>query len=234
MLIFNCTEAASNLFSRVHKGKKMTPVEKPPSPVIEDDEPVEFAEQWLVHAITVQRKHVLFVIHIQTRYCMIFADAKKAEVKGFIQRFSDRWMNGLMRDALHHDVLQWVDHDSMLERFNGSCRQYRLYKRGHRSAQGHIGEIAWIFEDYAAEWGCLPPDEIMAGRFDAKMNHFIRGSKNIKGYLVPDEEMMAHWMRQYCGLDEPGIQAARNRRDEVKREIRVLEAAYAKQGQPTQ
>ena len=53
MLIFNCTEAASNFFSRVHKGKKMTPVEKPPSPVIEDDEQGEFTEQWLVHAITV-------------------------------------------------------------------------------------------------------------------------------------------------------------------------------------
>jgi len=48
MLIFNCTEAACNFFSRVHKGKKITPVEKPPSPVIEDDEVAEFAEQWLV------------------------------------------------------------------------------------------------------------------------------------------------------------------------------------------
>ena len=27
MLIFNCTEAASNFFSRVHKGKKITPVD---------------------------------------------------------------------------------------------------------------------------------------------------------------------------------------------------------------
>jgi hypothetical protein len=234
MLIFNCTEAASNFFSRVHKGKKITPVEKPPSPVIEDDEPDEFAEQWLVHAKTVHRKHVLYVIHVQTRYCMIFADAKKADVAGFIQRFTERWMNGLMRDALHHDALQWVGDNAMPERIFESCRQYKLYKRGHRSAQGHLGEIAWIFEDYAAEWGCLPPDEIMAGRFDAKMNGFIRGNKSVKGYLVPDEEMMAHWMRQYCGLDESVIHDARNRRDEVKREIRELEAAHEQQDQPLQ
>lgn len=84
MLIFNCTEAASNFFSRVSKGKKNTAVEKPPSPVIEDDGAGELCEQWLVHVITVQRKHVLFVIHVQTRYCMIFADAKKADVEGFV------------------------------------------------------------------------------------------------------------------------------------------------------
>lgn len=107
MLIFNCTEAASNFCSRVHKGKKITSVEKPPSPVIEDDEVVEFAEQWLVHAITVQRKHVLFVIHVDTRYCMIFADAKKADVEGFIHRFPARWINGLMRHAGQHDLLRW-------------------------------------------------------------------------------------------------------------------------------
>jgi hypothetical protein len=229
MLIFNCTEAASNFFSRVHKGKKISPVEKPPSPVIEDDTAGDVTEQWLVHATTVQRKHVLYVIHVQTRYCMIFADAKKADVDGFVKRFNYRWIEGLMRDALHHDVLQWVGPNGMLERLNESCSQYKFYKRGHRSAQGHIGEIAWIFTDYAAEWGCLPPDEITAGRFDAQMNAFIRGNKSVKGYIVPDEEMMAHWLHQYCGLDQAGIQVARKRRDEVQQVIREQEAAHARQ-----
>lgn len=234
MLIFNCTEAASNFFSRVHRGKKISPVEKPSSPTIEGDEQCEFSEQWLVHAITVQRKHVLFVIHVPTRYCMIFAEAKKADIEGFIQRFSDRWINGLMRHGLQHDVLQWVGYDTMLERFKESCGQYRLYKRGHRGAQKHIEQIAWIFEDYAAEWGCLPPDEIMTGRFDAQMNDTVRNNKCVKGYYFPDEEMMAHWLRQYCGLDESGIQAARDRRKEVRREIRELEAVFSTQDQPPQ
>lgn len=222
MLIFNCTEAASDFFSRVSKGKKITPVEKPPSPVIEDDESVESTEQWLVHAITVQRKHVLFVIHVRTRYCMIFADAKKADVEGFVHRFSDRWIYGLMRHAGQNDILQWVNDEPMMERFQENCRQYMFYKRGHRGAQKHIEQIAWIFEDYAAEWGCLPPDEIVAGRFDAQMNDTVRSNKGVKGYYMPDEEMMAHWLRQYCGLDESGIQAARDRRKEVKRETQEL------------
>lgn len=223
MLIFNCTDAASNFFSRVHKGKKITPVEKPPSSVIEDDEKGDSSEQWLVHAVTVQRKHVLFVIHIPTRYCMIFADAKKADAEGFVQRFTDRWIDGLMRHAGQYDVLQWVADEPMIERFQESCSQFRLYRRSHRSAQKHIDEIAWIFQSFAAEWGSLPANEISACRFDGDMNDTPRNSKGHKDYYYPDEEMMVHWLRRYCGLDESDIQAARARRKEVRQEIRALE-----------
>ncbi|TVT84122.1 hypothetical protein [Pseudomonas sp. H3(2019)] len=224
MLIFNCTEAASNFFSRVNKGKKITPVDSnPPSHTIEEDDPDDLVEQWLVHAITVQRKHVLLVIHVQTRYCMIFAESKKADLEGFIQRFSDRWINGLMCYAMQNDILQWVNYSPMLERFEESCHLYRMYRRSHRSAQKHIEQIAWVFEDCAAEWGSLPPDEIMAGRFDAQMNDTLRNSKGHKDYFYPDEEMMVHWLRTYCGLDELGIQAARDRRKQVRQELRDLE-----------
>lgn len=231
MLIFNCTEAACAFFSRVNKGKKITPVEKPPSSVIEDDEVGEFAEQWLVHAITVQRKHVLFVIHVQTRYCMIFADAKKADVEGFIQRFSERWINGLMRHAGQHDLLRWVDDEPMMERFQKSCREYVFYKRGHRGAQKHINEISWIFEDCTAEWGTLPTDEYAAGRFDGDMNDTPRSSKGHKDYYFPDEEMIVHWLRRYGDLDESAAQAARDRRMEVKREISAFERQLAQGAQ---
>lgn len=231
MLIFNCTEAASNFFSRVSKGKKITPVEKPPSPVIEDDEVGEFVEQWLVHAITVQRKHVLFVIHVRTRYCMIFAGAKKADVEGFIRRFSERWIEGLMRHAGQHDLLGWVDDEPMMERFQKSCREYVFYKRGHRGAQKHINEISWFFEDAAADRGGLPPDEFSAGRFDGVMNDIPRSSKGHKDYYYPDEEMTIHWLRVYGGLDDSAAEAARERRMEVKREIWAFEQQLAQEAQ---
>lgn len=224
MLIFNCTEAASKFFSRVYKSKTITPVEaQPPSPTPEEDVLGDLAEQWLVHAITVQRKHVLFVIHIKTRYCMIFADAKKADVEGFIHRFTERWIYGLIHHAGQHDILQWVDDEPMMARYEESCRQYLLYKRRHRGAQKHIDDIAWIFQGFAAEWGTLPSDEFAAGRFDAQMNDTLRNSKGFKDYYAPDEEMMVHWLRQYCGLGEQGIQAARDRRKDVRREFRELE-----------
>ena len=231
MLIFNCTEAASKFFSRVHKGKTITPVEaQPPAPTPEEDELGDSAEQWLVHVITVQRKHVLFVIHIKTRYCMIFADAKKADVEGFIQRFTERWIYGLIHHAAQHDILQWVDDEPMMERFQESCREYVFYKRRHRGAQKHIDDIAWIFQGFAAEWGTLPPDEFAAGRFDAQMNDTFRNSKGYKDYYAPDEEMMVHWLRQYCGLDELGLQAARDRRKDARQEFRELERQLQQDG----
>jgi hypothetical protein len=155
---------------------------------------------------------------------MIFADAKKADVEGFVHRFSDRWIYGLMRHAGQNDILQWVNDEPMMERFQENCRQYMFYKRGHRGAQKHIEQISWIFEGYAAELGSLPSDEFSAGRFDSYMNDTPRGDKGHKDYYFPDEEMMAHWLRQYCGLDESCIQAARDRRKEVKQEIRELES----------
>ncbi|MDR9864511.1 MULTISPECIES: hypothetical protein [Pseudomonas] len=225
MLIFNCTEAASKFFSRIHKGKKITPVDnKPPSPAIEDDEASGSVEQWLVHAVTVQRKHVLFVIHVKTRYCMVFADAKKADAEGFVTWFADRWREGLIRDAINHDFMQWTDAEIMLDRFKEACTENRFYRRSHRGAQKHIEQIAWFFQDCAAEWGCLPQGERAAIGFDAQMNNRLRNSKGRKDYFRPDEEMIAHWLRQYCAVDEAGAQAALERRKQAERDIQAFQS----------
>jgi hypothetical protein len=55
------------------------------------------------------------------------------------------------------------------------------------------------------------------------MNDTPRFSKGHKDYYWPDEEMIAHWLRTYSSLDEQGVQAAHDRRKEVRREIRELE-----------
>ena len=226
MLIFNCTEAASKFFSRVHKGKKITPVDfAPTSSTIEDDEMDSGVEQWLVHAITVQRKHVLFAMHIKTRYCMVFADMKKADLDAFVGQFADRWFNGVMLHATHHGLSEWIDIEPLIERFQWMCRPQQFYRRSHRSAQKHIDEIAWVFQDKAAGAGCLPPDEVAAMVFDAQMNDTPRNSKGAKGYYYPDEEMTVHWLRRYCALDEDEVQVAKDRRKQVYREIAAVERA---------
>lgn len=223
MLIFNCTEAASKFFSRVHKGQKITPVDpKPPSPIIEDDEPDSSSEQWLVHAISVLRKNVLFVIHVKTRYCVVLPDIKKADVEGFVERFIDRWIGGVMLHAVHHDIARWVDAEQMLDRSRQVCGARKFYRRSHRSAQKHIDEIAGIFHDKAAHAGCLPPDETAVMVFDAQMNDTPRHSKGVKDFYFPDEEMIVHWLRRYCALDEAEVQAAKERRKQVYREIAAI------------
>lgn len=224
MLIFNCTEAASKFFSRVHKGKKITPVDtNPPSSIIEDDESNGADEQWLVHAITVQRKHVLLVIHVKTRYCLIFADAKKADTEDFVDRFVDRWVKGIVINAHHHDLGQWLNPELMLARLKQTCEHQRFYRRSHRSAQKHIDEIAWIFQDKVAHTGSLPPDEITAMVFDEQMNDTPRNSKGAKSYYFPNEEMALHWLRHYCFLDDVQLHAAKERRQQMVREIAALE-----------
>jgi hypothetical protein len=77
----------------------------------------------------------------------------------------------------------------------------------------------------------LPSDEFSAARFDGDMNDTPRGSKGHKDYYFPDEEMIVHWLRRYGGLDEPAVEAARERRMEVKREIRAFERQLALEAQ---
>lgn len=67
-----------------------------------------------------------------------------------------------------------------------------FYKRGHRGAQKHLNGIAWIFEGCAAEWGTLPRDELVAGRFDSDMNDTPRSSKGRKDYYYPDDLSRQH------------------------------------------
>jgi len=224
MLIFNCTEAASKFFSRVHKGKKITPVDaNPPSSIIEDHEVNGADEQWLVHAITVQRKHVLLVIHVKTRYCLILADLKKANTEDFVARFIDRWVHGLMINAHLHKLGPWLNPELMAARLLQTCEHQRFYRRSHRSAQKHIDEIAWMFQDKVAHTGSLPPDETAAMVFDAQMNDTPRNSKGAKSYFFPDEEMTLHWLRHYCFLDDVQLHAAKERRQQVARELTALE-----------
>ncbi|WHS59092.1 hypothetical protein [Pseudomonas sp. G2-4] len=219
MLIFNCTEAASKFFSRVHKGKKITPVEAPPENEPTDDLP---SEQWLVHAVTLQREHVLFVMHFGTRYCMVFSGTNKADLQGFIQKFMLRWIDGVMQHAARTGVLEQIDFTSTFERLQAGESQYHFYRRGDRSVQGHLNEIVWMFTDQTMEMG-LPADEIAANQCDRRLNGMLKCLKGQKDYIVPNEEMLMHWFKHYCGVSDADVASARGRYKALMRESAAFE-----------
>ena len=210
MLSFNCTQAAGNFFSRVHKGKKITPVQKPPTQERQGDDLYADPHQWLVHAATVQRKHVLLVIHLKTRYCMLFFDMKKADADGFVRTFINRWMSGVLDLALKSDVLDLVDPSLPEQQFVSLVESNCLQQRGDRSAQTQINEILRSFE-MDAEGVDLVAMPWSALHYDARINHTPRSLKNVKGLHLPDEEMLIHWLVTVGGLDPAGAALAREK-----------------------
>ncbi|MGV8920035.1 MAG: DUF6933 domain-containing protein [Pseudomonas sp.] len=121
MLIFNCTQDATDFFSRIQKGKKISPVQSPPSRDIADDaltlaaaggNPAELS-QWLVHVAQAKRKNVIVAIHLDTRYCMFFCNVKKGDTEGFVRDFKARWVTGTLDHAMKAGLLGWIDPVSM-------------------------------------------------------------------------------------------------------------------------
>jgi hypothetical protein len=218
MLIFNCTEAASKFFSRVQKGKKITPIEASPKNDPTDELPTE---QWLVHAVTIQRKHVLFVMHIKTRYCMVFPDAKKADLSGFMQKFLQRWVHGVMQHAARSGVLEYFKSSPEFENLQAGASPYHFYRRGDRSVQGHLNEIIWTFTNLAMEEG-LPPDEASVYGWDQWANSMLKNVKNLKGYVRPSEMMLMHWLLNYCGVSDTEAALALEQYKKMRRESAAL------------
>ena len=210
MLTFNCSQAACDFFSRIHKGKKVTPVEKPPIPSAEDEGLHADPNQWLVHAATVKRKHVLVATHLKTRYSMLFFDMKKADHAGFVHAFTHRWIEGVMDLALKCDVLDMFEPQACDRLLSNMGNTYRLVQRGDRSSQGQINEILRIFKWDAEDFDFVT-QPWSARRYDATINQTPRTITGLKGYGWPDEEMLIFWLMAVGGVDAAMAQQAREK-----------------------
>ena len=210
-LTFNLSQAACDFFSRIHKGKKITQVQAvPPLARVGDGDLRLDADQWLVHAATVQRKNVLLAIHLKTRYCMLFFDMKKADVDGFVRVFIDRWTAGVMYLAMKFGALELVDPQIPERLLNEMCLSFRLIQRGDRSGQTHLNEILrffkWDAEDFDfvnQPWSAL--------HYDTGINRTPRTIKGQKGYIFPHEEMLTHWLVTLAGVSVSEAEQVRKR-----------------------
>ncbi len=208
MLVFNCTKAAADFFTVKRNGKKVSPLEVPPTDSISSSEPVDaFSTQppmsaWLVHAVNVQRKKVLIAMHVETRYSMVFVGIQKGDWLEFTNQLLERLFNNMQ---FFGEEFEMCDEESFEEMFNEFIKLHPkpyFCQRGDRSVQSHINDVAWQFEDQVYQAGSLPEGHEQSASFDEWINSLIRSTKQKKDHFHPDEEMFIDWMQTYSELGD--------------------------------
>lgn len=202
MLIFNCTKAAADFFSknRTVNGKKTVEkiAEKSPHKTIAESESVFDSQlkegavrpwQWVVHALKVGRKTVVIVMDYHSRFSITLTGIKKGDHANFMAQFETHlkihiWESFAAVNDDNNNIQEVID--DYFSTFN----QCIFYARSDRSVQAHINDIAWHFSEYySASPGYLPEGEEVLN-FDFKLNALLRTTKNKPDYFHPDEEFL--------------------------------------------
>ncbi|WDG11363.1 MULTISPECIES: hypothetical protein [Vibrio] len=236
MLVFNCTKAAADFFTVKRNGKKVSPLEAPPTDSISNSEPVDaFSTQppmsaWLVHAVNVQRKKVLIAMHVETRYSMVFVSIQKGDWLEFTNQLLERLFNNMQ---FFGEEFEMCDEESFEEMFNEFIKLHPkpyFCQRGDRSVQSHINDVAWQFEDQVYQAGSLPEGHEQSASFDEWINSLIRSTKQKKDHFHPDEEMFIDWMQTYSELGDNEDKLIRQLFSSLRRQM--MHAEMVKHGIP--
>ena len=236
MLVFNCTKSAADFFTVKRNGKKVSPLEAPPTDSISSSEPVNaFRTQppmsaWLVHAVNVQRKKVLIAMHVETRYSMVFVGIQKGDWLEFTNQLLERLFNNMQ---FFGEEFEMCDEESFEEMFNEFIKLHPkpyFCQRGDRSVQSHINDVAWQFEDQVYQAGSLPEGHEQSASFDEWINSLIRSTKQKKDNFHPDEEMFIDWMQTYSELGDNEDKLLRQLFSSLRRQ--VMHAEMVKHGIP--
>ncbi|MFQ0974586.1 DUF6933 domain-containing protein [Vibrio campbellii] len=236
MLVFNCTKAAADFFTVKRNGKKVSPLEAPPTDSISNSEPVDaFSTQppmsaWLVHAVNVQRKKVLIAMHVETRYSMVFVGIQKGDWLEFTNQLLERLFNNMQ---FFGEEFEMCDQESFEEMFNEFIKLHPkpiFCQRGDRSVQSHINDVAWQFEDQVYQAGSLPEGHEQSASFDEWINSLIRSTKQKKDHFHPDEEMFIDWIQTYSELGDNEDKLIRQLFSSLRRQM--MHAEMVKHGIP--
>jgi hypothetical protein len=215
MLIFNCTKAATEFFTRSVKGEKHSPIEPTEHKTIEEAiqaQPSTVVQvgnegiknwHWLVHVITVKRKKVVIVMDYHSRFSMTLTGLKKGDDLAFLNMFDHHL-------SLHVQQLMQmaIDDDDLVEEsfhyYNATHDNCAFHQRGDRSVQATMNDVTWYFDCDVHENGYIPQDYELI-KFDAFVNQLLRKNKNKKDYFSPHHEFLRNWLRNYSGLNEETI-----------------------------
>jgi hypothetical protein len=182
MLIFDCTQDASDFFSRKVKGKIITAVQ--PAAAAQsleaDSADHKRVDRWQLHVTKFGRLHALVAMKVDTRYAMMFVGLKRNDVKGFLEQFTARYLVEVL--VMAGNILGKIPPQVELQRhvdlWEESLQPVYFFKRGDRSVQAHINDVLYMAAYDAYEGKGLPveePDLIAFGEVPNGMFRSIRG-----------------------------------------------------------
>ncbi len=237
MLIFNCTKAATEFFTVTRKGVKQSVVYPPPNKDIaadgqylqNDEGKPTLAFQWVLHAITVKRKHCLIAMEVNTRFSVILTAMPKGNPDAFIDRFKPRLLDQLFGFALQSGVLEEEQFAMFINEFMAQTADIFLCQRSDRSVQAHINDVVWHFTETVKASGYVPDNEGEMLHFSSYINRILRKTKQSRDYSQPDEEMLLLWLQQFCGITPEQVASIRQHFSDLHRSrFSVLDVALGK------
>lgn len=207
MLIFNCTKAATEFFTVTRKGVKQSPVSAPSKDITTDSQRIQHTDgsqtllfQWVLHAITLKRKHCLIAMEVNTRFSVILPAMPKGDPEVFIDRFKPRLLDQLFGFAQQSGLLKEEQFAFFINVFMAQTAEIFLCQRSDRSVQAHINDVVAQFTETVNASGYVPDNDREMQHFSHYINSQLRKVKPSRDYTHPNEQMLLFWLQQFCGF----------------------------------
>ena len=196
MLVFNCTKA----FATFIDSSKEPVVETPPTKSIAEDPSFRdgASMQWMVHVVNVKRKNCVVAMHVESRYAIVMVGVKKGDFTGFVDAFCHRLINEMYFLCSDAGLVDGEHASLVAENFVDKHSDVQVYRRGDRSVQAHITDVAWYLEEEVKAMGDLPEGDDEAFEFGRTVNAVLGKTKGDTDYFYPFEVMQEAWFTDVC------------------------------------
>lgn len=232
MLIFNCTKATQDFFTVTRQGRKQTIVENAPGKDMsedaqhlnyEDGSPAK-PQQWVLHEVTIKRKHCLVAMEVDTRFAIIVMSVAKADAQSFLKYFYAFFTDQVAGYGEAYGIWPESETDTIVNRCRDHLQEVRFVQRSDRSVQTHINEVVRILRDELDVHPDLLTDNVMVGDYLQYTNDVFRKSRAFpdQDYIIPMTEMFIYWQREYRGMTPQQLEATREKMAEIRRSERLL------------
>jgi hypothetical protein len=190
MLIFDCTQATCDFFSKKVKGKVVSQLQlSSPEDSLQDvGSSLYPAERWQLHVTKFGRTNVLLAMEVDTRYAMLFVSLKRNDFEGFFQQFLERYLGvmALMSANMQLSLPPQAQLQQHITRWEQSLRDVHFFKRNDRSVQTHINQVLDLAAYPAYARQSIPVEFQELIEFDELANRFLRAVRGSE-YFYPAE-----------------------------------------------